>query len=102
MEQQLAAGLRERQRAEFVEDDEVEAGQIIGKTPLTALAGLALQPIDEIHDVEEPAACTVPDVGLRDGDGKMALAGSGAADENNIALFGDERPTSQIANERFI
>jgi len=32
----------------------------------------------------------------------MALAGSGAADENNIALFGDERPTSQIANERFI
>ena len=33
MEQQLAAGLREGQIAEFVENDEVEARQIIGKPP---------------------------------------------------------------------
>ena len=102
MEQQLAAGLRKGKIAKFVEDDEVEAGQIIGKTPLTALAGLALQSIDEIHDVEEPAACTVSDAGPRDGNGEMALAGSGAADEDNITLFSDEGPTSEIANEDLI
>jgi hypothetical protein len=32
----------------------------------------------------------------------MALAGSGAADENSIALFGDEGPTSEIANKGLI
>jgi hypothetical protein len=31
VEQELAAGLGERQIAEFVEDDEVHAGQVIGK-----------------------------------------------------------------------
>ena len=36
MEQQLPAGLGEGQIAEFVEDDEVEAGEIIGETPLAA------------------------------------------------------------------
>ena len=102
MEQQLAAGLREGQIAKFVEDDKVEAGQIISKAPLTALAGFALQPIDEVDDVEEPAARAVSDAGPRDGDGKMALAGSGAADQNNVALFGDERPTSEIADKRLI
>ena len=36
MEKQLAAGLGERQIAEFIEDDEVEAGKIIGEPPLTS------------------------------------------------------------------
>src|SRR5512132_121758 len=41
MEQQLPAGLRERQVAQFVEHDEVEADEIVGQTSLTAAAGLA-------------------------------------------------------------
>ena len=45
---------------------------------------------------------TAPAGSNRDGDGKMALAGSGAADQNNVALFGDERPTSEIADKRLI
>ena len=41
MEQQLPAGLGEGQIAQFVEDDEVEAGEIVGEASLTAGAGLA-------------------------------------------------------------
>lgn len=38
MKEQLAPGLGEREITEFVEHDEVEAGQIIGKPPLTTVA----------------------------------------------------------------
>ena len=46
VEQELAAGLGERQIAEFVEDDEVHAGQVIGKPSLPRVAGFGLEPID--------------------------------------------------------
>ena len=36
VEQQLAAGLGERQITQLIEDDEVEAGEIIGKPALAA------------------------------------------------------------------
>ena len=42
------AGLGERQIAEFVEDDEVEAGEMVGDAFLAAGARLGLEPIDEI------------------------------------------------------
>lgn len=45
MEEQLAAGLREGQIAEFIEDDEVEAGHIIGEPSLFAATGLGLEPV---------------------------------------------------------
>ena len=43
MEEQLAAGLSERQIAELVEHDEIHAGEIFGKPPLPVGAGLVLQ-----------------------------------------------------------
>jgi hypothetical protein len=49
MEQQLAAGLGEWQIAEFVEDDEVESGQIVGKASLPASTSLGLEPVDEMR-----------------------------------------------------
>ena len=55
MEQELAAGLGEGQIAEFVEDDEVHAGQMFGEPTLQAVASLGLEPVDEIHHVVEPA-----------------------------------------------
>jgi len=39
VEEQLAAGLGERQLAEFVEHDEVEPGEIIGAPPLPGVSG---------------------------------------------------------------
>ena len=53
MEQQLPAGLSEREIAEFVEDDEVEASEIIGKSSLATGAGLSLKLVDEIDGGEE-------------------------------------------------
>ena len=55
MEQQLPACLREREIAEFVEDGEVEPGQVVGDTSLAAGSTFGLKLIDEIG-----AASTVP------------------------------------------
>ena len=41
MEQKLSASLGERQVAELIKDDEVEAGEIIGEPPLPVLSALA-------------------------------------------------------------
>jgi hypothetical protein len=50
MEEQLAAGLGKREIAEFVEDDEVEPGQVIGEAALPAGTGFTFQPINEVDD----------------------------------------------------
>ena len=53
MEQELSAGLREGEIAKLVEDDEVEAREIVGQPPLTARSALGLEAVDEIDGVEE-------------------------------------------------
>src|ERR1700688_1897013 len=73
VEQELAAGLGERQIAEFVEDDEVHPGQVIGKPALPAITGLGLEPVDEIDDVVEPAAGAAADAASGNGDGQVGL-----------------------------
>ena len=77
MEQQLPAGLGEGEIAEFVEDDEVEAREIIGEPSLAASARLSLELIDEIDGGEEAPARSGSDAASRDGDGQMRLAGAG-------------------------
>ncbi len=77
MEEQLPAGLREGQIAEFVENDEVHPGEVIGDASLTPGARFRLQPIDEIDDIEEAPTQAGADAAARDGDGEMRLAGSG-------------------------
>jgi hypothetical protein len=51
MEQKLATGLSERKVAEFVEDDEVHPGQMLGDTTLPSVTGLDLQAVDEVDDL---------------------------------------------------
>ena len=53
VEQQLAAGLGERQVAELVEDDEVDTGEAVGDAALAANLDLGLELVDEVDDVEE-------------------------------------------------
>ncbi len=84
MEEQLAAGLGEGQVAELVEDDEVEAGEVIGDAALAAGAGLGFELVDEVDDVEEAAAGAAADAGARDGDRGMRLARAGAADQTTL------------------
>lgn len=61
MEEQLPAGLGEGKIAEFIEDDEVEPGQVIGNAALAAGAGFGLEPVDQVYDIEEAPACAVAD-----------------------------------------
>src|SRR5690606_28742370 len=102
VEEQLPAGLGEGQVAEFVEHDEVEPGQMIGNAALPPGAGLGLQPVDQIDDVEEASASTVADQRPGNGDGQMRLAGAGAADQDDIALIGDESAAGKIADQGFV
>jgi hypothetical protein len=63
VEQELAARLREGQIAEFVKDDEVASDELIGDPALPPGAGLGLELVDEVDDVEEPpsaARCSRP------------------------------------------
>ena len=80
VEQELATGLSEREIAEFVEDDEVHARQMFCEPALASIAGLDLEPVDQIDDVVEPAAGTAANAASSDRDSQMGLAGTGAAD----------------------
>ena len=51
VEQKLPASLRERQIAEFIKDDEVEPGEIIGEPSLPAGPSFGLEPVDQIDGV---------------------------------------------------
>jgi hypothetical protein len=51
MEQQLAAGLCERQVAQFVEDDEVHPGQVLGDPTLPSTPGFDLQAVHEVDQL---------------------------------------------------
>jgi hypothetical protein len=99
MEQQLPAGLGEGQIAQFVEHGEVEADEIVGQTSLTAAAGFAFQPVDQIDNGVEAAPGSAADARASDGNGEMALAGSGAADEDGIALLRKEGARCQLADK---
>jgi hypothetical protein len=56
---------------------------------------LGLEPIDQIDDVEEAPTRSVADESTGNGDGQMRLARTGAADEDGIALIGDEVPVAR-------
>lgn len=53
VEEQLTAGLAERQIAEFVDHDEIVAEQFLGQPSAAAGGFLLLQLIDQIDEVEE-------------------------------------------------
>jgi hypothetical protein len=53
VEEQLAAGLAEREIAQFVDDDEVIAQQVLREPTATAGGLLLFELIDEIDQVEE-------------------------------------------------
>ena len=98
----MPAGLGEGQIAEFVEDDEVEAGEIVGDASLASGAAFGLELIDEIDGGEEATARSGADAASRDGDGQMGLAGSGSSDQDDVSLLGDEAAAGEIAHESLV
>ena len=102
VEQELAAGLGEGEVAKLVQDDEVEAVQIICRAALFATAGLGLKAVDQIDDIVEPPAGAIADQRAGNGDCQMLFTGSGAADQHDIALIGDEGAGGEIADQAFV
>ena len=76
VEQELSASLCEWQVTRFIQDDEVEAGKIIGEASLTAGPSFGLEPVDQIDGVEEPAARSGANAAARDRAAKRTDAAS--------------------------
>src|SRR3954462_5049391 len=102
MKEELTAGLSKRQIAELVEHDEIHAGKIIGEPALPAGAGLAFQPVHQVEDDVEAASCATADAGSCDGHGEMRFAGAGSADQDGVALLGQEGPGCQTADQALV
>ena len=102
VEQELAAGLGEREIAELVEDQEVEAGDQVRGPALAFGAGFGVELVDEVDDIEEPAAAAVANAGACDADSEMGLAGSGSADQHEIALVVEEVSGGEVADQRLV
>src|SRR5438105_14384924 len=102
MEEQLHASLSERQIAKLIENGEVLTGEIISDSSLPPCTCFGLQAIDEIDGIEETATQTGADTASRDGNGEMRLTRSGATDENDVALAGDEATARKIAHQGFV
>ena len=90
VEQQLAAGQGERKIAQFVEDNEIEPGHLGRKRSGLSDPGLLFKAIDQVDSIEEPAPGTGTHNGSGDGEREMGLAGTGAANRNDIATCGQE------------
>ena len=101
VEEKLTAGLGEREIAEFVEDDEVHLGEMVGDAPLPPGARLVLELVDEIDGGEEPSARSGANAASRDSDHHVRLAGAGSADKHRLALLGDEA-AAEVVNEGLV
>src|ERR1700737_2389824 len=69
---------------------------------LPPIAGLGLEPVNEVDHVVEPAACARSDTASGNGDGEVALAGAGPTNQHDIALLGDEPAAGQVIDQRLV
>ena len=70
--------------------------------PWRPARAFGLELVDEIDGGEEAPARSGADAASRDGDGQMRLAGAGSADQDDIALLGDEAAAGEIAHQRLV
>src|SRR5689334_9400373 len=81
MKQHLPAANWERQVAQLVENDEIDADELVGEFSGLAGAGFGLELVDQIDGGKEAHAGAVTHAIGADRDGNMALAGAGRARE---------------------
>lgn len=80
----------------------VEPGEIIGEASLPASPPFGLEPVDQIDDVEEPAARSGTNATARDRHRQISLTGAGPAGQDDIALFRDEAAAGEIAHQTLV
>src|SRR5467141_3994311 len=66
---------------------------------LPPIAGLGLEPVNEVDHVVEPAARARSDTASGNGDGEVALAGAGPTNQHDIALLGDKPAAGQVIDQ---
>jgi len=98
MKEHLAAADRKGQIAELVEDDEIDADELVGEAPGLSGTRLGLELIDQIEGGEEPHARAVADAIGADRYRYMAFPGAGSADQHGVALGGQEPAFVQLAH----
>lgn len=89
MEEELPAGLCERQIAQFVKDHEVQAAEQIRSAALPISAGLGIELVHEVDDVEEAAAGDDLGLTLQTGFVTKALVGLFGSDRFRLAVSAD-------------
>jgi len=102
VKQQLSARSGKGQIAQFVQDDEVEAGQLCGQDARLTPPAFLLKTVHQVDRVEVPAAGAGSHHAGRDGYGEMAFSGSGSANKYDIALLRKERAGVERAHLRFL
>ena len=76
--------------------------RVSARRPLPARPGLGLEAVHQVDHVVEAAPGAGADAGARDGDHKMSLAGAGAADQDDVALVGEEVAARQVADQGLV
>ena len=103
MEEQGAARGAERQIAEFVEDDEIEAQQAFGELPGLVQGLFLFECVDQIDGCEEADFFALVLDGLHaQGGCDVALAGSRAADQHDIVGAIHKVAAVQLLDQGFI
>src|SRR5260370_13903393 len=75
---------------------------MIGEPTLPSATGLGLEAVDGIDDVVEAGACAAGDAASGNSDGKMRLAGTGSADQDDVTLLGDEATSGEVFHEGLV
>ena len=102
VEQELPAGLGKGQIAQFIGDQEVEAGAQIGGPALQFGSGFGVELVHQIDDVEEPAPASGPDARPGNADGEVDFAGACAADQHQVALVIKEVAGGKITDQGLV
>src|SRR6516164_11593959 len=102
MKQHLPAANRERQVAQLVENDEIDADELVGEFSGLASAGLGLELVDQIDRSEEAHAGTVAHAIGADRYSQVTLAGAGPADQYGVALGSEKAAVVQLAHQPLV
>src|ERR1700722_2864025 len=103
MEEQRSAGGAERQVTQLVEDDEIGVGKPGGDLSWFALKLLLFESVDEFDGGEEAdALAVVLDRLDPDRNGEMRLAGTGAADQDDVVGVFQELAAMELTRERLV
>ena len=73
MEQELSSGLGEGQVTEFVDNDEIAPGELLGGAALATGPELDLELVNQLDGVMAAPAEALPDTGADNGGGEMVL-----------------------------